>query len=280
MSQNKVFEIQGHRGCRGLMPENTISAFKKAIDLGITILEMDVVVSKDNKIVVSHDPFFDPNISTDPNGLKVKSENKGNLYQMKYSEIKKYDVGKIGNPRFKDQQKIAEYKPLLSEVIEITQKYAKTKGIKNLKYNIELKSLEQEYGSSQPIPSIFSELVFQVVKAKIKPENLCIQSFDFNILKYWKKEIVLKHKFNNEISVLIEPEVNNDIDQNLNVLGFVPEIWSPYFSTLNTEKVRYLHQKGIKVIPWTVNEITDMKRIKDMACDGLITDYPDRIKNF
>ncbi len=280
MSQNPNFEIQGHRGCRGLMPENTISAFKKAIDLGITTLEMDVVVSKDLKIVVSHDPFFDPSLSTDPLGNLVNFESKGNLYKMPYAIIKKYDVGKRGNPRFLNQEKRSEYKPLLSEVIAFTQKYAKLKGVENLNYNIELKSLESEYGLSQPKVDQFSELVFKVLHKKVNAKNLCIQSFDFNVLKYWNFEILKKRNYQVDLSVLIEPEDNNDVSYNLKKLGFKPAIWSPYFKTLTAERVTELHSLGIKVIPWTVNEISDMELVKKMSCDGLITDYPDRTLKF
>lgn len=278
MAQNRPFELQGHRGARGLVPENTIPAFIKAMDLGMHTLELDVCISQDGKVVVSHEPYFNPEISTDPKGNYVTKETQGNLYAMPYRQIKKYDVGLRGNPRFPEQMPMAVSKPLLSSVIKTVEKYAKEKGLKPPLYNIELKSLEEEYGISQPNPSEFSDLVYAVLeKAKILPRTT-IQSFDFQILKKWQENFKNGSFQKVQLSALIEPFDNNEIDYNLEKLGFIPEIWSAYFLTLTKEKVAYLHSKKIRVIPWTVNELKDMHSVKKMGCDGLITDYPDRAK--
>lgn len=106
MKSKRSFEIQGHRGCRGLMPENTIEAFRKAIDLGVDSLELDVVISKDRKVVVSHDPFFNPQITTRPDGTFYKSERDSNLYLMDYEGIRQHDVGQRGNADFQNKQKL------------------------------------------------------------------------------------------------------------------------------------------------------------------------------
>ncbi len=102
-----VFDKQGHRGCRGLMPENTIPAMLKAIDLGVTTLEMDVVITKDKKVILSHEPFFGNEITTRPDGsyIKFTEEQHYNIYQMNYDEVIKYDVGMKPHPRFPQQQK-------------------------------------------------------------------------------------------------------------------------------------------------------------------------------
>src|SRR6188474_3759231 len=102
------FDIQGHRGCRGLMPENTIPAMIKALDLGVTTLEMDVVISKDNKVVVSHEPWFESEITTKPDGSFIKPGEamQYNIFQMSYDEVLKYDVGMKTHPRFPQQQKM------------------------------------------------------------------------------------------------------------------------------------------------------------------------------
>src|SRR5215510_6152780 len=125
-STNK-FDIEGHRGCRGLMPENSIPAFLKALELGVDTLELDVVVSRDGQLVVSHEPFFSADFTLDPDGKRIPREKQTeyNLFRMDYAEIKKYDVGSIGNPRFADQVKVKTYKPLLSEVFIETRKYAR-----------------------------------------------------------------------------------------------------------------------------------------------------------
>lgn len=272
------FEIQGHRGSRGLMPENTIPAFKKAIDLGVHTLELDVIISKDKKVVVSHDPFFNPNCTTDPSGKFITKENKGNLYQLTYEEIKKYDVGLRGNKDFPEQQKMTVYKPLLEDMIRESEKYAKAKGVKPLKYNIEIKSEEKEYDISQPKVEEFSDLVYQIIIKQLPPERVTLQSFDYNVLKFWHQQIEQKKYKSIALSALIEPMDNNEVQFNLVKLGFKPQIWSPYFVQATEIRVKELHELGIKVIPWTVNKREDMEKVKAVGCDGLITDYPDRAK--
>lgn len=273
--QNFPFEIQGHRGARGLLPENTIPAFKKAIDLGVNTLEMDVVISKDRKVVVSHEPNFNPLITTKPDGNFFSNMSESNLFLMNYSEIEKYDVGLKGHSGFKEQQKIKAFKPLLADVIEEISRYSKSKGLKDIRYNIELKSLPEEYNITQPEVSEFCDLVLKVIGNKIAPKDLTLQSFDFNVLKYLEKN----YKGMFSISVLIEPAENNEIQHNLEKLGFKPDIWSPFFLKLNKEMVQELHKKSIRVIPWTVNIKEDMEKLMKMGCDGIITDYPNRAVN-
>ena len=122
-NEPKIIDIQGHRGCRGLMPENTMEAFKKAIELGVQTLELDVVVSKDNTVIVSHEPFMNSVICLDINGLEIPKtdEEKYNLYQMTFDSIKQFDCGTKHHPRFPNQQKIKTYKPALSEVIKASK---------------------------------------------------------------------------------------------------------------------------------------------------------------
>ncbi len=116
----KKFDIDGHRGCRGLMPENTIPAMLKAIDLGVNTLEMDVVITADDKVVVSHEPFFNHEITTLPSGktFEEKDEKQYNIYRMTYDSVLKYDVGIKPHPRFPLQQKMNVQKPLLSVLID------------------------------------------------------------------------------------------------------------------------------------------------------------------
>ena len=278
-AQQKHFEIQGHRGCRGLLPENTIPAFLRAIDEGVETLELDVVISKDKKVVVSHDPFFNPQMSTSPSGTPLTVETQGNLYELTYAKIKKYDVGLRGNPNFPEQEKIAVYKPLLQKMIKTAEKYAKKMGVAPLKYNIELKSLPEEYRKSQPEVVEFSNLVHDIIFKLLPAERVTIQSFDFNILKHWYGKIRVGEYEKASLSALIEPFDDNDVDVVLNKIGFKPEVWSPYFKQLDELKVSKLKSLGIRIIPWTVNEIEDMHAMKKIGCDGLITDYPNRAKN-
>lgn len=272
----QTFDLEGHRGCRGLMPENTISAFKKALDLGVTTLELDVCISKDNQVVVSHEPYMNMLFCSKSDGTPVtKADEKAlNLYTMNYEEIKQYDSGIRGNILFPEQQKLATHKPLLSEMIQACEAYIKEKKLKPIKYNIEIKSEEKKYGISQPkTVEEFSDLVYQEIIKQLKPERVILQSFDFNVLKHWKLQMDTKKYKRVILSALVENEM---VDSTLAKLGFNPDIFSPYYKNLTQRRVNMCHEKGIKVVPWTVNTVEDMKAIKALGVDGLITDYPDR----
>ncbi|WP_338874244.1 glycerophosphodiester phosphodiesterase family protein [Spirosoma sp. SC4-14] len=271
-----AFDLEGHRGCRGLMPENTIPAFLKALDLGVTTLELDVVISKDQQVVVSHEPYFNAAFSIAPNGKPVdKKEQKSLiLYQMEYADIKQYDVGSNGNPAYPEQQKLKTYKPLLHDVIEQVEAYRKAHQLPDFSYNIEIKSEPAEYTKSQPEPAAFCDLVEAIISRQLPSERVVIQSFDFAVLKHWQQQASAGHYPKVRLSALVENL--RSPEKNIEELGFIPDIYSPYFRLLSRAKIDRLHQQGIKVIPWTVNQPNDMKRLKDWGVDGLITDYPNR----
>lgn len=273
------YDLQGHRGCRGLMPENTIPAFLKALELGVNTLELDVVISQDGQVVVSHEPYFNAEFSIKPDGTPVtKSEQKNLvLYKMPYAEIRRYDVGSNGNPRFPEQQKQKVYKPLLSEVIVAAEAYRKEKNLPAFGYNIELKSEESEYDQSQPRPANFCRLVNAVLtEADVPVARITIQSFDFAILQEWHQQATAKKTLPVRLAALVENI--RGVDHNLKKLGFKPAIYSPNYQLIGRDSVDKLHQQGIQVIPWTVNNVADMRRMLDFGVDGLITDYPDRAK--
>lgn len=275
--QPPAFDVEGHRGCRGLMPENTVPAFLKALDLGVTTLEMDVVISKDSQVVVSHEPYFSAAYSIAPDGTPVDKKDQKNLvlYQMNYADIKQYDTGSNGNPSFPEQQKKKTHKPLLSEVIAFAEAYREANKLPPFSYNIELKSEPPEYDKSQPRPAPFCNLVQAVVK-QIPPDRVIIQSFDFAILKHWKQQMDSGNYPKVRLSALVENM--RSPEKNLEELGFKPDVYSPYYRLLSEDKIARLHEQGIRVIPWTVNQRDDMERLKTWGVDGLITDYPDRAK--
>jgi len=273
-----AFDLQGHRGCRGLMPENTVPAFLKALDLGVTTLELDVVISKDRQVVVSHEPYFNAAFSIKPDGTPVsKSEQKSLiLYQMNYADIKRYDVGSNGNSAYPEQQKLNTYKPLLSEVIERAEAYRKVNKGPAFSYNIELKSESSEYDKSQPRPAAFCDLVQAILKKQLPADRVTIQSFDFAILKHWHQQAAAGVYPRVRLAALVENL--RSPEKNLEELGFKPDIYSPYYRLLSQDKIARLHEQKINVIPWTVNQRDDMERLKAWGVDGLITDYPDRAK--
>ncbi|GAB2572265.1 glycerophosphodiester phosphodiesterase family protein [Spirosoma areae] len=273
------------------MPENTIPAFLKALDLGVTTLELDVVISKDNQVVVSHEPYFNAAFSIAPDGKPVdkKAQKDLVLYQMNYADIKRYDVGSNGNPAYPEQQKIKTYKPLLSEVIDQAEAYRKAKNLPLFSYNIEIKSDPSEYNKSQPEPAAFCDLVQAVIKKQLSPERanpgranpgranpgrVVIQSFDFAVLKQWKQGVDKGQYLNVRLAALVENL--RSPEKNLEELGFKPNIYSPYFKLISQDKITRLHEQGINVIPWTVNQRDDMTRLKAWGVDGIITDFPNR----
>src|ERR1035437_7559361 len=145
MHKQKIIDIQGHRGARGLFPENTLTSFIEAVKLGVDTLEMDVVISLDWQVVVSHEAWMNEAFCNCPDGKEVEanSKDKYNLYKITYSEIATYDCGIRGNKEFPLQKKIAAHKPLLSEVITKIDAYTKENKLPAIKYNIEIKSEEE-----------------------------------------------------------------------------------------------------------------------------------------
>jgi len=268
---NVSFDIEGHRGCRGLMPENTIPAFLKAIDLGVNTLELDVVVTKDQQLVVSHDPYFSADITLDPDGKGIAPEKRMqyNLFKMDYAEIKRYDVGSLGNKRFPAQQKIKTYKPQLSEVFRETRKYIKDHRLAAVRYNIETKSTPAGDDLYNPKPAVFAKLLYDEILKNDMQQQVMIQSFDVRTLQEFRKYAV-------KLPLVLLVENKDGIERNLERLGFQPDVYSPNFMLVDAATVAWCRQKGIKIIPWTVNEESDLQAMKMLDLDGIITDYPDR----
>jgi len=278
MVAQSAFDLQGHRGCRGLMPENSIPAFQKALDLGVTTLELDVVVSQDRQVVVSHEPFMSAAYCLTPAGQPVdkKSDKSLNLFRSTYDEIKRYDCGSAGNASFPEQQKVSVAKPLLKDAIREAEAYRIRKNLPPVSYNIEIKSLPSEYGLSQPPVEEFSDLVHAVIREQLPAGRVILQSFDFNVLKHWKKQIDAGRYQKVRLAALVANL--KSWETHVQELGFLPDVYSPAHQLLTREKVQQLQARGMQVIPWTINDADRMKTLKGWGVDGLITDYPDRAK--
>ena len=266
-----VFDKQGHRGCRGLMPENTIPAMLKAIDLGVTTLELDVVITKDKKVILSHEQWFGQEITTKPNGgyIGEREERTYNIYWMTYEQTKTFDVGMKPHPRFPQQQKIKLTKPLLADVIDSVKKDMMTRRRPVPYYNIETKTNPEFDGVFCPGPEEFVELLMAVVKEKQIEDHVIIQSFDFRTLQY----LHLKYP-DIKTAMLIEDFDKRTFSVQLKALGFIPTIYSPAYQLVNEKLLKNCHQQHIKVIPWTVNDKAKIEELKKMGVDGIITDYP------
>jgi len=267
------FDVQGHRGCRGLLPENSIPAFLTALDSGVTTLELDLAITRDQQVIVSHEPWMSAAICLTPDGqsLSAKEEMKYNIYQMSYNEVKQWDCGSKGNERFPEQKKMKVYKPLLSEVIVASENHIKNISRYEVDYNIEIKSMPEGDGKFHPTPQEFSDLVYQLIDQYLPWNRVVIQSFDFRVLKYW-------HERYPEVRLAALVENKKTVDENLKALGFRPAIYSPYYQLLSKNDIVFLRGLGIRSIPWTVNEVEAMQQLKEWKVDGFITDYPDRAR--
>jgi glycerophosphoryl diester phosphodiesterase len=268
-------DLEAHRGGRGIMPENSIPAMLHALDLGITTLELDCVISKDGKVVVSHDVYMSSDFMLKPDGTEIsKAEEKQLLlYQMTYAEIKSYDGGTKVHPQFPQQKKMKTYKPLLSELIDSVEEHVKKNHLRPVLYNLEIKSSPKEDNTTHPEPALFVKLVIDVLKRKSVTKRVTIQSFDVRPLQ------VLKAGYPKQrLSYLI---VNKQsFSDNLKTLGFTPDTISPYYTTIDEPFVIAAHEQKVKVLPWTVNDESSIKKMIDLHVDGIITDYPDVLINF
>ena len=266
-----AFDKEGHRGCRGLMPENTIPAMLKAIDLGVTTLEMDASVSKDKKVFLSHEPFFNHEITTKPTGgfIEESAEKTYNMYQLNYAEIQKFDVGLKPHPRFPQQQKVPAVKPLLADLFDSVLNYCQQKKMPIPQFNIETKTNAKTDGMYHPGPEEFVELLVAVIQSKKMEEKVIIQSFDIRTLQY------LHTKYPNfKTALLIEDFDKKAFALQLQGLGFLPTIYSPAESLVTDLLVKQCRDAGIQIIPWTVNDLPRMQALKNMGVHGIISDYP------
>lgn len=266
-----TFSIEGHRGARGLVPENTVPSFLKALDWGVDTLELDVVVSRDNRIVVSHEPWFARQISLDKDGkpIPLDKQKEHNLYKMDYVEIRRYDVGSIGHKDFPEQRKMKVHKPLLSEVFTEVAKYVKKNKLQPVRYNIEIKSSVEGDGIFHPAPPVFASMVYdEILKYKME-KHVIVQSFDVRPLQELNRLPV-------KLPLALLVANKDGIEKNVANLGFQPDTYSPHFSLIDEPTVRFARSKGMRIIPWTINETADMERMKRYNLDGIITDYPNR----
>lgn len=263
-------EIQGHRGARAIYPENSLPAFEYAQRLGVDVLELDLAVSKDRKLVVSHEPWLSATICMDTTGqiINRNQEREWNLYEMTYEEISQANCGIKPHAAFPRQEKINTIKPLLSAVIEQTIAISNEIGAELPSFNIEIKSLPEGDDIFHPNPTVFSDLVYELIEqSDIAWDKVTIQSFDFRVLKYWNQKYP-------EVRLVALIENKKSVEENLADLGFRPYVYSPYFKLLNKSTVEYLQEGGMKVIPWTVNDEADLQRMMKMGVDGIISDDP------
>ncbi len=270
--KNSHPDVHGHRGCRGLLPENSLPAFLKAVEMGCDFLELDVVMSGDGQVIVSHEPWMNGAICTTPDGdeLTFDEGRALNLYRMTAAEIQRYDCGSREQERFPDQEQRNTYKPTLREVVEAADEHALMSGAVSPSYNIEIKSDPAWYGVLQPRPEPYVEAVLATIDSLGIASRCIVQSFDPAIL-----EVV--HAQRSDITLALLVENKDELKKNLERLSFKPDIYSPYFELVDRPLLEKLREKDIELVVWTVNEEKDIKRMLKLGVDGIISDHPDRV---
>jgi glycerophosphoryl diester phosphodiesterase len=255
----QAMDLQGHRGARGLLPENTLPAFQRAVELGVDTLEMDCGVTRDGVVVVHHDRRLNPDVARGADGRWVASPGP-TLRSLTYAELQRYDVGRLrpGSEyarRFPHQQGMDGVRiPRLSEVLQLKSKF-----------NIETKLLPA-HAEETVGPEEFARLLIKEIRqAKAKAT---IQSFDWRTLKVVEREAP-------EIPTVYLTESKDADPQKVHAAG--GKIWSPSFTDVDSSKLDKARSLGIQVVVWTVNQPADITRMLDSGVDGLISDYPDRV---
>jgi len=266
-----LFSAEAHRGGRGLMPENSIEAMLNAMKIdGITTLEMDTHISKDGKVVVTHDDYLSPAFMLTPDGkdIPVTDAKKYPIFGMNYDEIKKFDLGTKYYDLFPKQKKEKTHLPLLADLIDAVQRDIKSNKRKQFFYNIETKCSESGDGITNPKPEEFVKLLMDVIIRKKITDFVVIQSFD-------KRTIQIIHEKYPKMKTSFLVANKKTYDENIADLGYKPFILSPVWQMVNEVFVKKAHADGVKIIPWTANTLTDIQKLKAFNVDGIISDYPD-----
>jgi glycerophosphoryl diester phosphodiesterase len=268
-------EVHGHRGCRGLLPENTLPAFMHALALGVDVLELDVVISRDQQVVVSHEPWLSARLGRGPQGqlLPPAEERAYNLYHLPYPLIQGCTVGEWHHPDFPEQQLVLSYRPLLREVLQQVAMACQQLGRPAVGFSIEIKSSLAGDGIFHPGPAAFLDLVVAELQAADVLSRTTLLSFDSRILQ-------AAHRAYPSLSLCLLIEDKLPAIANLFAeLGFEPETLGPDFQLLSAELVDELRTTfpALRLVPWTVNSLSDLRLVCSWNVDGITTDYPNRL---
>jgi glycerophosphoryl diester phosphodiesterase len=268
-------EVHGHRGCRGLLPENTLPAFLHALAIGVDVLELDVVISYDQQVVVSHEPWLSARLGRGPQGqiLDATNERLFSLYQLSYPLIQGCTVGEWPHPDFPEQQPVLSYRPLLREVLQQVEATCQQLGRPAVGFSVEVKSSPAGDSVFHPDPAAFVDLVVAELQAADVLPRTTLLSFDPRILQ------VARHAYPGlPLCLLVEDELPAVADL-FAELGFEPEVLGPDFQLLSTKLVKELRTTypALRLVPWTVNTMSDLRLVRSWNVDGITTDYPNRL---
>jgi glycerophosphoryl diester phosphodiesterase len=291
--QAMAFDIEAHRGGRALFPENTLASFANALSMGVDTLELDIGVSSDGAIVVSHERRLNPDLARAADGVYVTSPGIP-FVRLRLEDIKKYDVGQIrpGSAyaaQFPDQHAVPGTPiPTLKEVLELIRK----SGDSHVRLNIETK-IDPNHPDESPGPERFVTLLLDLLQAEKFSDRVTVQSFDWRTLQLVQKlaptipTVYLTLQKGSAATVFLDKSSVwtagfNPVDHE----GSLPRaikaaggaIWSPFFGDVNPALISESHGLGVKVVVWTVNKPEDMARMIDMGVDGIISDHPDMLR--
>jgi glycerophosphoryl diester phosphodiesterase len=253
--RSRAVEAQGHRGCRGLRPENTMAAFEHAIRLGVDVLELDLGMTKDGVLVVAHDPEVNPALCTGPV--------RGRLRDLTYEELRALDCGALRNPRFPEQQPVkGQPIPRLEQVLDLLARH------RRLRANLEIKtfSIFPERAAATWPPKRFAAALVPLLVGRGLVGRVTVQSFDPKAL-----QAVARLGRGIVLSALVDRR--ESMDTMLAATGAA--ILSPRHTELRPTDLPRLHARKIRVIPWTVNDPDRMRELIGWGVDGIITDRPD-----
>ncbi|MBL8372000.1 MAG: glycerophosphodiester phosphodiesterase [Burkholderiaceae bacterium] len=286
-----AFDLQGHRGARGLMPENTLPAFERALAIGVTTLELDTGITADGVVVVSHDPILNPDLVRGPDGQWLTAPTP--IRSLTWAQLQTYDVGRL-RPGSRYAQQFPQQQPIdVTRMPRLADVFARVKalGADAVQFDIETK-IDPRRPDATLAPEPFVQALLAVIREHGMEERVMVQSFDWRTLQLLRAQApkvrtvylsVQRPQFN---SIETEPGLWT-AGQRLADHGSVPRmvkaagghVWSPNFNDLTPALLREAQSLGLKVIPWTVNEPADIARILDLPVDGIISDYPDRVRS-
>ncbi len=266
-------DVQAHRGGMGLYPEESLEAMINSVKLGVNTLEMDMCISQDGQVVLSHDRFFHHRYATRPDGTPVMAgDSLVYLYQLPYSEIAKWDVGMKYNSDWPEKKCIPTAKPIAADVIAAVEAYIKENNLPPVKYNIEIKSSDEEgEGVLWPEYHQFTDLCMAVMDSFDLGDRLIIQCFDERVLNY------INEKYPGHILSSLWESWETDFDRQMSLLEFTPQWVSPAHETVDSTFMARAHECGMKVVTWTVDDPEEMNRLMDLGVEAIISNYPDRL---
>ena len=293
-TQATAFDLQGHRGARGLAPENTLPAFERALAIGVNTLELDVGISRDGVLVISHDPRLNPDITRGPDGRFLDAPGPL-IHASTLAELRRFELGRIKPgtryaARFPDQVPVdGSRMPTLAELFALVRRSGNTA----LRFDIETKLTPQAPDDTLP-PEAFARVLIAAIREAGMAGRSSIQSFDWRTLQAVQREapeiptvyLTVQQRWRDNVADVEAGPSPWTAGFSLRQHGSVPalvwaaggKVWSAHHADLDAASIQAAHALGLQVLAWTVNEPDQIARLIELGVDGLISDRPDRVR--